>query len=70
MSGPDTMQESLLAEIARFINEHRMGETTFGRRAVNDADVVKRLRRGGITFNMAQRLRDFMAAHQQTSAAN
>lgn len=69
MPDPDAMQEGLLSEIAAFIEEHRMGESTFGRRAVNDPDVVKRLRRGGTSIRMAQRLRDFMAAQRHQPAA-
>lgn len=69
MSPPPNIQEALVTEIDAFLSEHKIGETTLGRRAVNDPNVVKRLRQNRITIRTAQRLRDFMAVQRNTVAA-
>jgi len=42
----DAARTSLLGEIAAFIAERRITETTFGRLAVNDGKFVERVRSG------------------------
>jgi hypothetical protein len=54
--------ETLLSEIIDYCREAGMAETTFGRRAVNDGKLVKRLRQGGgITMDTAARVRQFIS---------
>jgi hypothetical protein len=48
---------SLLRRIERYCHEHRLAETTFGRRAVNDGKLVKRLKAGkSITLATLRRI--------------
>lgn len=55
---------SLLAEIRCFQARHRWTDTQFGRRAVNDPNLLRDLRRGReLRPATAARIRRFMAAH-------
>jgi hypothetical protein len=48
---------SLLQRIERYCREHRLAESTFGRRAVNDGKLVKRLKAGrSITLTTLRRI--------------
>jgi SAM-dependent methyltransferase len=52
---------ALLDEITAYCRESGMAETTFGRRAVNDGKLVRRLRYGGgVTLDTAARVRGFI----------
>lgn len=56
-----TTIEALLKEIAAFLREVEMAETTFGRHAVNDGKFVGRLREGGgVTVATIDRVRAYM----------
>ena len=55
---------NLLHEIETFLAAHRLADTTFGLKAVNDGKLVDRLRAGGdVTTRKAERIRRFMAEH-------
>ena len=57
-------EEDLLKEISEYCKRHRMAETTFGRRAVNDGKLVSRLRQGGkVTAQTVRRVRTFVEGH-------
>lgn len=52
----------LLAEITAFLRRHRMAESTFGRKAVNDGKLLARLRsKGSVTLEKAAQIRRFIA---------
>jgi len=54
----------LLEDIERFLTDHDMTPTMFGRRAVNDDRVVFRLREGkGLHSETIDKLRRFMEGH-------
>ena len=55
----------LLSEIELFLRESGMGSSYFGKAAVGNSDVVKRLRAGrDVTTNTAADLRKFMRARR------
>src|ERR1700754_3540823 len=59
------MNDAILQEISDFCAPRGVAESTFGRRAVNDAKRASRLRNGGrITTETLDRIRGFMASHQ------
>ena len=63
--------EELLAEIESYLDRHKMAETTFGRKSVNDGKLISRLRRGGqIQLKTAEKVKDFIqqAVNQHTAA--
>ena len=56
--------ETLLRDIEAFCRRHRMAETYFGARAVNNGKLLARLREGRtVTLSTAERVRAFMAQH-------
>jgi hypothetical protein len=65
-----TDTERLISEIGAFRARHDMSESTFGRLAVNDGHLMKRLGRGGITYEMGEKLRRFMANYRTTRATH
>lgn len=61
---------TLLDEIAAFLRDVDMAETTFGRHAVNDGKFVGRLREGsGVTVATVDRVRAYMAAEREKAKA-
>lgn len=67
-----TEEQILLSEIEAFLSRSGesalMAESTFGRKAVNDGKLVRRLRDGNtITFEKARQIRLFIA--QQSSGS-
>jgi hypothetical protein len=66
----DAARSSLLAEIARFISERRIAESTFGRLAVNDGKFVERLRSGGnMTTTLLRRAHEFIQDERAKATA-
>lgn len=66
-----TLQEDLLAEIMRALPGMRIAETTFGRLAVNDGKLVRRLRAGdNVTVSTIERVRAFLEAQEYRAAAS
>lgn len=56
--------DEILREIDAYIAACGMAPSTFGRQAVNDGKLVRRLRDGGnITLTVASRIRAYMADH-------
>lgn len=54
-------QEDLLRDIEKFIAKHRMPETVFGAKAMNDTALVAKLRKGrSVRLVTAERLRAFI----------
>jgi hypothetical protein len=67
----DAARSSLLAEIALFITDRRITESTFGRLAVNDGKFVERLRSGGnMTTALLNRAHDFIQGERAKAAAD
>lgn len=61
----------LLHEISDYCKRHRMAETTFGRRAVNDGKLVSRLQHGGrVTPQTVRRVRTFIAGSGESAQTN
>lgn len=54
----------LLEEITGFLAEAGISETTFGFRAVNDTQVIGRVRSGGVTLKTVKKLREYIAAER------
>jgi hypothetical protein len=65
-----TETERLVSEVEAFMARVGMAESTFGWQAVNDGHLVKRLRRGGVTLAMADRIRQFIDNYGTTRATN
>lgn len=62
------IRRDLLVEIEAFIASAGMAESTFGRRAVNDGKLVRRLRNGeNITVRTIERAREYMRNHRDSS---
>lgn len=62
--------EDLIAEIDEFLENSKMADTTFGKKAVNDGKFVSRLREGGECLpRTATRAREFISAQTMTSGA-
>jgi hypothetical protein len=60
-----TAREALLSDIDAFLARHGMPDSRFGRDAVNDSHLLRRMRAGGdVTLGTADRLRAFMASHE------
>lgn len=56
---------ALLAEVEAFLAETGMGESYFGKRAVNNSELVKRLRAGRPVLSTTEAsVRAFMSSHQ------
>jgi hypothetical protein len=56
--------EALVKEIEAFCRQAGLAETTFGRQAVNDGKLMRRLREGkGITLKTMERARAYMQSH-------
>jgi hypothetical protein len=61
--------EALLAEIDLFLERTGTAPTAFGKAALSDPNFVWHLRAGREPrFNTAQRVRDFIASHQESAA--
>jgi hypothetical protein len=59
--------QTLLREIEAFIAATGMGESYFGKRAVNNSELVPRLRRSGRVWpETEERVRGFMRDHLPT----
>ena len=59
-----TDEQSLLAEIERFLARTGMRASTFGFKAVHDGKLVERLRRGGtVTLKTVQAIRRTIAEY-------
>lgn len=66
----DAARSSLLSDIAAFIADRGITETTFGRLAVNDGKFVGRLRSGGnMTTELMKRAHDFIQVARAKEAA-
>lgn len=62
------MQAELLAEIEKFLEQHDMAPTTFGRLSCGDNHAVARLRKGlGLTVKRAETFRKFMDEYESLS---
>ena len=62
------IQTALLAEIEAFLAERGMAESTFGRLAVNDGKLVRRLRAGSnMTLTTVEKVRGFIASSSSSS---
>lgn len=62
-----TMDNELLSEIEVFRKRAKLPETTFGRRAIGDANLIANLRDGReLRRATTQRVRDFMVAYAPT----
>lgn len=68
MMHTDTSPTSaLLADVEAFLSVTGMGESYFGKRAVNNSELVKRLRAGRpILATTEANVRAFMASHQSS----
>ena len=56
-----TETQTLLRDIEKFLIDHNLPATRFGKLACNDLHAVRRLRLGhGLTMRRAERLREFM----------
>jgi hypothetical protein len=59
--GDPVTADELLKEISDYCRRHKMAETTFGRRSVNDGKLVSRLQQGGrVTAQTVRRVRGFI----------
>lgn len=66
----DTETKKLVAEIEAFCDKSHIAVSTFGTRAMNDCNFVKRLKAGGSTsLKNASRVRDYMQAEASEGAA-
>lgn len=60
---------ALLEEILEFIKETKMGPAYFGKKAVNNSELVERLRRGrSIQIDTAEKVRAFIKARRDAAA--
>lgn len=63
------LAKTVLSEIEEFLVVHNVKPTVFGRRVCGDPHLVKWLRRGhAITTTRVDKIRNFIAAHQQAPA--
>lgn len=63
--------ETLVKEIEAFCRQAGLAETTFGRQAVNDGKLMRRLREGkGITLKTMERARSYMQNHANHGNGN
>lgn len=53
----------LLDEVDAFRSKHGLSEITFGRYAMKDGRLYDRIKRGKVSIESAQRVRDFMAGY-------
>ena len=59
------MTEQLLKEIDRFLERYPMAESTFGKMAVNDGKLVRRLKEGGRCWPETEdRIKEFMRSYE------
>ena len=66
----DTETPKLLSEIKAFLRESGMSATYFGKQAVGNSEVVRRLETGGtVTLITAQRMRDYIANPEERRRA-
>lgn len=66
----EAARAALLAEIAAFIGERHITETTFGRLAVNDGKFVARLRStGNMTTGLIEKAHEFIGAERARAFA-
>jgi hypothetical protein len=66
----DPLFESFMQEIAAFLAESGMAETTFGARSVNDGKLLDRLRaNGNVTTRTMRRVEQFIATQRAAKAA-
>jgi hypothetical protein len=66
----EAARAALLAEIAAFIGERRITETTFGRLAVNDGKFVARLRStGNMTTGLIEKAHEFIGAEKAKASS-
>jgi hypothetical protein len=62
-------QQSLIAEIEKFIADHGMAESTFGRKVVGDWRLLSDLRKGReLRSRTVARVREFMATSDSQAA--
>jgi hypothetical protein len=55
----------ILQAIERFVAQHKMPQTTFGRRALGDANLIENLRSGReLRRSTEHRVREFMASYR------
>ncbi len=65
-----SIAKDLLSEIEDFMSRFDMAATTFGRKAMSDPHIVRRLRDGyGISSQRIDKLREFMASYASQSQA-
>ena len=62
-------QHPILTEIDAFLEGAGLSETYFGKQAVNNSELMKRLRAGGgLHFDTEARVREFMASYSPSSS--
>jgi len=60
------MHNDLLSEIERFLTDAGMGESYFGKKAVGNSELVKRLRAGRPVLTSTEAaVRDFISRHSR-----
>lgn len=65
-----TTRDALLAEIEAFLHRHGVAASEFGRAALNDTSLVKRLRDGAdVRLSTADRIRDFIRSYKQKNGS-
>ncbi|WHZ35732.1 hypothetical protein [Sagittula sp. MA-2] len=63
-----TEHHPILAEIDAFLSESGMSDTYFGKKSVNNSELVPRLRAGGgMHFTTEARIRDFLRSQATPS---
>ena len=61
--------DEFLQRVISFLEENKLAETTFGLKAVNDGNFVKRLKNGGsVTIRMANKIISFMDEYVKSAA--
>lgn len=59
----------VLARVEAYLRSSGLAETTFGKNAARDDGFVSRLREGRVTYRIAQRALDYIAAQESAMAA-
>lgn len=59
------MQGDLLKEVRDFIGASGLSKSAFGRRAVNDSHLMKRIETGSVTLKTVERVRTFIASEKE-----
>jgi hypothetical protein len=63
------MEHDLLSEIRDFLAQHEMSASYFGKRAVNNSELVGRLERGStVTLATAEKVRAYMRERGKAAA--